>query len=162
MAVGRLQEARQVLWQAQGLCEEQANYPMVIENHANWVLERILSGDFQAAIDHSEAAFNLAHRIQNEWGVGNSQIFVGLAHYARGEFGRALQIAGQAAPKARGLGHPGAALILSMAAEVYASLNDWEKARESVEQAMRISATFPSLHLYTRSLLDCLRMPEGD
>jgi predicted ATPase/class 3 adenylate cyclase len=162
MAVGRLGDTRRTHAQALRLAEEQVNYPMVVENHANLVLERILSGDFQAAIEHAQAAFNLATRIQNEWGIGNSQIFTGLAHYARGEFSRTLQIAKQAAPKARQLGHPGAALVLAVAAEVYASLNAWEKAYASVEQAMQVSATFPYFHHYTRAVLARFEMRAGE
>lgn len=90
MDVGRIDDSRQVLSQAQRLWREQGNQPMLADSLTNAGVILILAGEFEAGLATTDDALAISRRIQNIWGQAYSQGVRAMALWNLGRYGEAL------------------------------------------------------------------------
>lgn len=162
MSVGELQNGRRALLEALPLWRALGNKPTQAETLINIGFERMLSAEFDEAVAAYEEGYAIAASIQNAWGQVNGRAFMSQIYLARGEIDTALAVQNAFIPKARGLGHPGSALVLVQQAWTYALLGLPEKARPLAEEAVADSVNFaPFLH-YAQGVAAVYALREGD
>ncbi len=64
---------------------------MLAENYANSVLHQVTAGKFAEAIAFHERSLGISKKIDNQWGMVNSRLFVPLVYLSLGEIDRTLE-----------------------------------------------------------------------
>ncbi len=162
MAVGELARSRSALEEATPIWTALGNLPMLVENYSNRSYERIMAGDFEAAIRLSEQGFALAEKIQNQWGQVNSQIFTSQVYLALGNIDKVNEIQAYCIPLARSVGHPGSALVLIQRAWMFTNIGNFEKANEAADEAVKDAVAFAPFYAYAMALRAWYHMRDGE
>ena len=91
LAAGKLKEAQAASSEARGLWSELGNKAMLADNIASTAMFHAYAGEIDAAITEANEAFDIAKSINNVWGMSFSQMFLGTAHWVRGEFSTSIK-----------------------------------------------------------------------
>jgi tetratricopeptide (TPR) repeat protein len=142
MGVGRLAPARAVLDESAQLWRALGNRPMLAENFANSVFERLLTGHFDEGVAQAGASLQLSRSVRNQWGEVNSRVFVGMIHLARGDLDQAQEVVDSLIGNGDRVGHPAAILGRVQQAWLYASVGDVAREGEAWRAALAASTRF--------------------
>ena len=127
--LGRYEQSRATLREANTLWRELGNQPMLADNLATLCYVHVFTGDYDAALAFSDEAYQISDAIANGWGRSFSRWQVGRVFWDRGQPGRAIEAMEASVRMAEEAGFV-VALVYTRAdlALVYAELGDTHRA----------------------------------
>ena len=143
--MGQVTRGREVLDESWVLWQEMDNRVMLADNLTSRTLFDTFTGNYEQAIRVSDEAFAMSQAIDNLWGQAYSRMYIGLAHHARGELGRALEVMQECIRLAEEAGFVAPLLVTRCdMALVYGDLGAVEHGLDLV----RLALTAPSVHMH--------------
>jgi predicted ATPase len=163
-ASGDLLRGIAALEEARTLWSELDNIPMQADNLARLALSAFLTGSYDAALDHSQAAYRLCASIGNLSGQANSRLVVGHIYLERGMFGTALEFMREAVDLAEESEH--IAVQVGTRADlgwVYGTLGNYRHGLELARMAYtRAQTQLPIVKPWARAVLARLYLRNGE
>jgi tetratricopeptide (TPR) repeat protein len=160
--VARPDRALEVLKEARPLWETLNGLPMLAENFGIDAQIHVMTAEFDDAINASAQALAIAVSIDNVWGRATSRAFVGLAHLARGEIDRALEVIQALIADGEQERHPSRILGWFYLAWLYFQLGDGRKAAEVAQSGVDSARDFPPLRALCLVLLAWHSLKNGE
>ena len=90
--LGRYEQSRTTLREANVLWRELGNQPMLADNLATSSYVHVYTGDYDAALAFADEAYQISDAIANRWGKSYSHWQVGRVYWDRGQPGRATEV----------------------------------------------------------------------
>ena len=131
-----LSTARTTIEQARAIWQDLDNLPMMADCFSGSAFLHFLEGDFETAIDASQAAWDLSEKIDNQWGKSYSQLYLGNVYYELGQVHQAIEVMRKSVEFGLQSGFvvPGAVLP-AMIAFIHAEMGAFDQAIEQITRA---------------------------
>ncbi|MGD9091281.1 MAG: adenylate/guanylate cyclase domain-containing protein [Anaerolineales bacterium] len=162
-SIGRLEEARAILAEAQQLWRELGNLPMLADNLSTLASDHFFSGEFDKALEMSQEAQHISQSIHSSWGQAYSLGIAGPVYAERGEMGKAIETWETALPLAEQANFAGLPEYARLhLARLYADLGDLEKAFDLTQAAISASeSSRVMIRMYALMVLAQLHLNRG-
>ncbi len=163
-ANGELPRSTDALEEARALWNELENIPMQTDTLARLALTSFMTGHYDQALDHSQAAYRLGASIGHLSGQASSRLVVGHIHLERGLFSPALGLMHEAVELAEQSGNM--AVQVGTRADlgwVYGTLGNYRRGLELARVAyIRAQAQLPLLKPWAQAVLARLYLRDGE
>ncbi len=161
---GDLEKARAVRLEASHLWRELDNKPMLAECITGLALLHFLLGEFDPALSLAHEGFQIGTMISNLGSQGFSGHVLGYIYYERGDLDQAIKSFEEALPITQFGGLEGNGLTPhGMLAAIYADLDDFDRAFEFVQAALkRPIAQLPFQWMWLHALRTRLELLRGN
>jgi len=164
MSVAHLEQAKSSLQEAEDLCRELDNLPILINSVNMAYATHVFAGEYNKAIVLSEEGYLISQAINNLWGQSFSQMMIGWAYWEQGQPTQAIATAQESIRLSKLAGFLAPQVLAASAlAAVYASLGAIEQGLETAHQAvMAAESQFPHYLSFALGALTQLHLLNGN
>jgi tetratricopeptide (TPR) repeat protein len=137
---GEFEKAHVAIKEAQELWHTLDHQVMLADSHGSEAEAYFNAGEFEQALQCSQAALEITERIENLWGQSYDRMLMSFVHLETGRLGTGIQLAEQSIKLADEAGLIASSIGLrSELAWVYGYSGAFEKAYEVIEQAIKVA-----------------------
>ncbi len=162
-SIGKFDQARAMLEEAQDLWRELGNLPMLADNLSTLASGHLYAGEFDKALDKAQQAQRISQSIHSLWGQAYSLGIAAPIYFERGEMGKAIEAWRSTMPLAEQANFAGLPVYARLhLAFLYAEIGDLDQAFDLIRSAISASDTGQEmLQGYARMVLAKLQLEAG-